>query len=496
MTNSLTPVPSPKERGVSSTTAENLIPQIPKSNHAHLLRRGDGGEAGERTGVRPRTAFLLLTFFLLLLALPATAQTKKIKELKNQKAKLEQEINNSKNRLNQNRQQTVKKEQTASFLENQLQNRLQYIRRLEVEMDTLQCRVDCLETEVQELDSQVTVRKQKYIRGLRAARQSQVSRNPVLFIFSAESFPRMIRRMRYAHEQASLQKNLGIQLMEKQNQARNQQDQLLAAKQELSSVVQEVVRQRHQLASRHSVVKAGVVQLQRQQKEIEKQMRDQQQKLSALNKKIDELVAYEIEQARKRAEAEARRKREAELAAQRAKEKARKNGKPAALGKAGKTGTSTGTGTPGKTGAPAWLTAEDRQLNGSLEQNKGRLPVPITGRYRVARRFGLNQVAKGIMLDNKGTNYMGQAGARARAIFDGVVSAVFQLGDQKNVLIRHGSYISVYCNLSSTIVTRGQKVRARDLIGTVAQDEQGDYILHFQLRKETTKLNPESWIGR
>ena len=100
------------------------------------------------------------------------------------------------------------------------------------------------------------------------------------------------------------------------------------------------------------------------------------------------------------------------------------------------------------------------------------------------------------MLDNKGVNYMGQAGARARAIYDGVVSAVFQLGDQKNVLIRHGSYISVYCNLSSTIVTRGQKVRARDLIGTVAEDEQGNYILHFQLRKETTKLNPESWIGR
>ncbi|MBQ7496191.1 MAG: peptidoglycan DD-metalloendopeptidase family protein [Bacteroidaceae bacterium] len=434
----------------------------------------------------------ILPILLFLLTLPCFAQTKQIKDLKNQKAKIEQDIKKSKNQLNQNRQQTVKKEQTADFLENQLQNRLQYIHRLEMEMDTLQCRVDRLEDEVQELDSQVTLRKQKYIRSLRAARQSQAARNPVLFIFSAESFPKMVRRMRYAREQASLQKNLGIQLMEKQNQARNKQDHLLAAKQEMSGVVQEVIRQRHQLASRHSVVKAGVAQLHKQQKEIEQQMREQQQKLTALNKKIDELVAYEIEQARKRAEAEAKRKREAELAAQRAQ--AQKDKKK---GTQSKTQTSSNkTNSKSSNGKSSWLTAEDRQLNGSLEQNKGRLPVPLTGPYRVARRFGLNQVAKGIMLDNKGVNYMGQAGARARAIYDGVVSAVFQLGDQKNVLIRHGSYISVYCNLSSTIVTRGQKVRARDLIGTVAEDEQGNYILHFQLRKETTKLNPESWIGR
>lgn len=432
---------------------------------------------------------LFLLFFFL--TLPAASQTKQIKTLKNQRTKIEQDIKQFQNRLNQNRQQTVKKEQTADFLENQLQNRLQYIHRLEVEMDTLQCHVDRLEEEVQELDSQVTLRKQKYIHSMRAARQSQVARNPMLFIFSAESFPKMVRRMRYAREQASLQKNLGIQLMEKQNQARNKQDQLLAAKQEMSGVVQEVIRQRHQLASRHSVVKAGVAQLRRQQKEIEQQMREQQQKLTALNKKIDELVAYEIEQARKRAEAEARRKREADLAAQRTRNKTKttKNQKS-------DKGSKSSTATTSSTSSSKWLTAEDRQLNGSLEQNKGRLPVPITGPYRVARRFGLNQVAKGIMLDNKGINYMGQGDARARAIFDGVVSAVFQLGDLKNVLIRHGSYISVYCNLSSTIVSRGQKVRARDLIGTVAEDEQGNHILHFQLRKETAKLNPEGWIGR
>lgn len=434
-----------------------------------------------------KSKFFAILLLLLISANSSTlADSKKVKDLKSQKAKIERGIQQSRNELQKTRQQTVKKEQTADFIEDQLQNRLEYIHRLENEIDTLQANVERLEEEVGELELQVSDRKHKYITSLRQARNSQSLRNPLLFMFSAETFPQIYRRMRYAREFAALQKTLGIQLIDKQNRARDKQNELLAAKQKMSELVQEVIRQRKQLAAEHSVVKANVAQLQKKQKEIEKQVAEQQKQLNALTKKIDELVAYELEQARKRAEAEARRKREAELA------KAKKNAKSNTKDKEGK-GTAAGKKTP----PPAkWLTAEDQKLNGNLEQNKGRLPVPITGPYRIARRFGLTQVTAGVTLDNKGTNYMGQSGARARAIFDGEVSAVFQLGSLKNVLVRHGSYISVYCNLSSTIVTRGQKVKARDILGTVADNGQGNYVLHFQLRKETAKLNPEVWIGK
>ena len=116
----------------------------------------------------------------------------------------------------------------------------------------------------------------------------------------------------------------------------------------------------------------------------------------------------------------------------------------------------------------------------------------------IGNRFGVYNVKglKNVQLDNKGTNYVGHPGARARAVFDGEVTAVFQFDGTKNILVRHGSYISVYCNLSSVIVTKGQKVKARDVLGTVATDADGNCVLHFQLRKETAKLNPEAWIGR
>ena len=444
---------------------------------------------------------LLILAFLIPLPFSSglDAQTKKINNLKNQKAQIERGIQQSKKQLNQTRHQTVKKKQTADFLEDQLQSRLRYIHRLEVDIDTLSLREQRLKRELALLDSQLTQRKQKYVQSLRAARQTQATRNPVLFVFSAKSFPQLYRRLRYARERARLQRQLGIALIEKQNQVRDKQNQLLAAKQEATAAVQEVIRQRRQLAREHSVVRADVAQLRRREQELEQHVAKQQQQLQELTKKIDQLVAYEIEQARKRAEAEARRKREAEEAARKAREakeaqqKAKKQNaqKQKTKGKTSPTKTDTRTATPAK-----WLTAEDRQLNGSIEHNRGRLPVPITGPYRIERRFGLNRISSSVTLENKGVNYMGQAGACARAIFDGEVSAVFEFGGLRNVLVRHGSYISVYCNLSSTIVQRGQHVKARDILGTVAADEQGNHILHFQLRRETQKLNPESWIGR
>ena len=88
----------------------------------------------------------------------------------------------------------------------------------------------------------------------------------------------------------------------------------------------------------------------------------------------------------------------------------------------------------------------------------------------------------------------GKPGAYARAVFDGEVSAVFQYNGLTNVLVRHGSYISVYCNLSSVRVKKGSLVRTRDIIGEVSTDKSGNAVLHFQLRKETVKLNPEQWI--
>ena len=136
----------------------------------------------------------------------------------------------------------------------------------------------------------------------------------------------------------------------------------------------------------------------------------------------------------------------------------------------------------------------DRMMNSGFEANRGRLPMPITGNYKVVSHFGQYNVAglKGVTLDNKGINILGHDGCQARAVYDGEVSAVLSYGGSMVVMLRHGAYISVYANLKSVNVSRGQKVSTHQALGTVGTDN----ILQFQLRKERAKLNPEAWLGR
>jgi len=140
------------------------------------------------------------------------------------------------------------------------------------------------------------------------------------------------------------------------------------------------------------------------------------------------------------------------------------------------------------------VSSVDRRLSGNFESNRGHLPMPITGGYRIVSGFGQNSVdgLRGVRLDSKGINIKGQSGAQARSVFDGDVCAVFNIGGVMGVMVRHGSYISVYTNLSSVSVRRGQKVSTRQILGSV----NADGILHFQLRKGSAAQNPARWLGR
>lgn len=443
-----------------------------------------------------RKVLLLFLVSCWTMAVPAQ-NSKKVKALQKQKQELQNTIRKSQTELNQTKKRVRTGQQTLHFLGQQMDNRLFHIRNLEREMNQLDEEVIQLQVQIARIDEDLRQKKIKLKSAFRYARAQREQSSPLLFILSAKTFTQMYRRTRYAKEYATYQRNLGEQVMHKQAELLELQNMLLEAKSQKSDLLKEVMSQRRELNHQQVQQRQQVSVLKKQETGLAGKIAEQQKQLNALDKKIDELIAYEIEQARKRAEEAARKKALAEAAKKKQQQSpatsVRSDDAPA-KSTTGKRG-----GTKSTTSEPStWLTAEDRQLNGTFEQNRGRLPVPITGQYMLGNRFGVYNVPglKNVQLDSKGTNFVGRSGARARAVFEGVVTAVFQFGGTKNILVRHGSYISVYCNLSSVIVAKGQKVGARDILGTVSDDGSGNCVLHFQLRRETAKLNPESWIGR
>lgn len=420
----------------------------------------------------------------------------RVKALKVRKNEVQQKINRSQTELNRTRKDVDSKIKSINFIDVQLESRLRYINEMEQKMLAVDKRVHDLEQQVRTQEENLEKVKKRYKQSLVYARTNQAVQSPLIFIFSAKSVTQMYRRARYAREYAQYQRALGEQIGQKQKRLLADRGKLLAAKGEMAALVRETLQQRKLLFEQQQQQKEAVAGLQKHEKVLVDQINRQQRELAELDRKIDAVIAEEIEKARRRAEAERKRKA-AEEAARKARAQAAQKKKSKT--RAQKTDTrKTATKKNEDIAGGAWRTPVDNVLSSNFQKNKGRLPVPITGSYMISGHFGTYNVPglKNVRLDNKGTNFVGQKGARARAIFDGEVTAVFQYSGTYNVLIRHGSYISVYCNLSSVIVRNGQTVRTRDLIGAVAEDGSGKCVLHFQLRKERTKLNPEQWIGR
>ncbi|RYF65999.1 MAG: M23 family metallopeptidase, partial [Cytophagaceae bacterium] len=102
---------------------------------------------------------------------------------------------------------------------------------------------------------------------------------------------------------------------------------------------------------------------------------------------------------------------------------------------------------------------------------------------------------RGIYVENQGVDIQTNAGEGVRSVYDGIVQDVTSMPGMNNVVaIQHGDYFTVYAKLRSVSVRIGQRVKARESIGTVATDKNGVSEIQFQIWKEFTKLNPESWL--
>ena len=461
--------------------------------------------------------FSLILCLFAFTSVVSAQSTKKIKTLETKRTQLKKKINQSETKLKKTQTDVKSQLNTLNKLSGKISEQRKVVSNIETEVGTISSQLTIIERDLTQLRHELTVKKQNYKRSMLYLYRNRSTQDKLMFIFSADNFSQMFHRLRYVQEYANFQRVQGEQIQAKEVQVRSKQNELLAAKTEKNRLLSEGKKENAKLESQHKEHQGLVQNLQKQQKQLQTMLNSDRKQYGALNAQIDRLIQIEIEAAerrRKAAEA-ARQKKLAEQRAARKREEEMERKRRAEMAARTKSSSKKSSGKASKreksesesyiASAPKSAPMEDfiapsadRILSNSFEANKGRLPMPITGSYVISSHYGQYSVQglRNVQLDNKGINITGKSGARARAIFSGEVSAVFSFGGCVNVLVRHGKYISVYCNLSSASVSRGQRVNTRDIIGTVASDNSGGYTLHFQLRKETTKLNPESWLGR
>lgn len=421
-----------------------------------------------------------------LFCMPSMAQsTRKIRELERQHAELQKQISQSESLLQSTKKDVKSQLSNLTLLSGQIDERKKYIATIENDVNVIQREVDRLQVELNTLKKELADKKDNYEQSVKYLYHNRSIQEKLMFIFSADNLNQMYRRMRYVRQYADYQRMQGLEVERKQRQVRDKQKVLVASREAKRKLLEAGQAEKVKLEAQEKERKGLLASLQKKQRTIQGEINQKRRSADKLNAQIDKLIAIEIEKARKRAEEEARRKATAE------------NGRNKKEGTNSKT-PAKGQNIPSSKMGEFKVGSEDRRLSGVFEQNKGKLPIPITGAYMIVGHYGQYQVdgLRNVRLDNKGVDIRGKQGAQARAIFNGEVSAIFQYNGLSNVLIRHGSYISVYCNLQSVLVRKGSKVNTRDIIGQVHTDKEGNTILHFQLRKETAKLNPEIWLQR
>jgi septal ring factor EnvC (AmiA/AmiB activator) len=440
-----------------------------------------------------------------------TVKTPTVQALQNQRQQIQQQIKEQENRLRTNQSDVKKRLQNLMVINHEIADKRRTIDTIRRNIDTIDVEIERLCVQLDDLQEELNKCKQRYIKSMRYLHRNRSDQSQLMFIFSADNLTQMFRRIRFMREYAAYQHVQGDKVKTQQESVDLKLQEISLARRQKTTLLARDEQERRSLENKQEEQQNVVNSLQKEQKTIQGIIAQQKKKDAALNAQIDRLIAEEVARQKARAAAEAKRRAEAEAARKRAAEQARKKAEEArkraeqeALAAKTKEAREEARRrvrelareeeNARKAEESLHVPTEDMRISGSFESNRGRLPIPITGAYRIVSHFGQYNVEglKNVTLDNKGINIRGEAGAQARSIFDGEVSGVFSFGGTMVVMVRHGSYISVYCNLASVSVRRGQKVSTHQALGRIGQDN----ILQFQLRRETAKLNPESWLGR
>lgn len=346
-----------------------------------------------------------------------------------------------------------------------------------------------------ELDNDLGKLRAEYGKMIYNSSKRNNSLNELSFLFSAPNFNQFIIRYKYLKQYTDERRKQVDQMKKVQSLMIAKTNSITNKKKDQENTLKTRIAESKNLEQLKGEKDKVVKELTGREKEIIAEVAEVRKANKQLENALTRIIQREIEERREKARAAAkeraiREKAEREAAKARAAEKARDKDKDNE--EIAKVEPETKKEKEPEINAEG-MNEEEVTLASSFAANRGRLPWPVPG--FISDGFGTKEVLKNVFQENQGVDIQTNAGSSVKTVYDGVVMDVTNMGVMRNVVfVQHGDFYTVYAKLKNVNVRPGQKLKARDTIGVVATDADGVSEVNFQIWKNTSKLNPESWL--
>lgn len=400
--------------------------------------------------------FLMLALVLLANMHLYAQQT--VAELEQDKKRLEEEISYTNKLLEDIRQD---KELTLSqlvILGSKISKRENLIATIQKQLLALDNKISRGDQEVSRLQKELSTLRREYARMVEFAYKNRDSYSKLVFLFSAEDFNQAFQRLKYLQQYAAFRKAQIERIQKTQDKLQLQLESLTAEKKKQTELLDAQRREQIVLSTEKANMDGDARKLAQKEQSLRNTIRQKEREARKLQTAIEDIIAEEVRKA----------------------------------------SASKGEKVP-REDRLLELTPEELRLSNSFASNKGKLPWP-TERGIMSSRFGSqpHPVLKKVTINNRGIDIATSGGTDARAVFDGVVVSTNKITAANNaVIIRHGEYFTVYSNLESVYVKRGDQVKTKEAIGRVHTDKtESKTELHFELWVGRTIVDPALWLAR
>ena len=364
------------------------------------------------------------------------SQTLEMEDLRKNRERTLKELNETNKKLNKTLKSAKNSLNELNSITAEIRQQRNLISKINREIAVINRRQRAVKDTIYLLQKDLTAKKRSYANAVKRMGHQRSEYDELMFIFSASSLSQ------------SYQKQLAKSVAEK------------------NAVLKERNAEAEVLKKQEGSKRTLIAGLKKQEKQLKREIDRKRKQAEALDRKLEQLIAEEERKSSTRAD-----KTE------------------------GKNSTAQQRPTKGYK-----MTKEELALSGSFEKNKGKLPFPLSGSYKIVAHFGRQKhpELRYVQTENSGIDIETTPGTKARAVFNGVVSRIFVTpGYNSTIIVRHGNYLTIYANLSEVYVRAGEKVSTGQNLGKIYSDAQDGNrtILTFQLWKERTKLNPELWLN-